>query len=55
MRLKVCGWICPQVEKVSLNPDKRPKTETLPAKETPAKKELTTGGSKEVKPSYHQE
>ncbi|KAM4530624.1 coronin-7-like isoform 1-T1 [Odontesthes bonariensis] len=33
-----------QVERVSLNPDKRPKP---PAKQMPVKKELTSGGSKE--------
>ncbi|XP_011602276.2 coronin-7-like isoform X3 [Takifugu rubripes] len=36
-----------QVEKVSLNPDKRPKTKTPPANITPAKKELITRESKE--------
>ncbi|CAG00168.1 unnamed protein product, partial [Tetraodon nigroviridis] len=45
----------PQVEKVSLNPDKRPKTKTPPAKETPAKKELTTAGSKEQSSEYPQQ
>lgn len=39
----------PQVGKVSLNPDRQPETKAPPAKETPAKKELTTGESKEVK------
>lgn len=41
--------ICAQVERVSLNPDKRPKPKSPPAKEVPAKKELNTGGSKEVR------
>ncbi|XP_008281999.1 coronin-7 isoform X1 [Stegastes partitus] len=36
-----------QVEKVSLHPDKQPKTKTPPAKPTPAKKELSSDGSKE--------
>ncbi|XP_030592272.1 coronin-7-like isoform X1 [Archocentrus centrarchus] len=36
-----------QVEKVSLHPDKRPKQKASPAKQTPAKKELASGGSKE--------
>eukprot|EP00064_Thunnus_orientalis_P012365 superscaffoldBa00001888_g12400 len=36
-----------QVEKVSLQPDKRPKPKAPPASKTPAKKELASGGSKE--------
>ncbi|XP_026195939.1 coronin-7-like isoform X3 [Anabas testudineus] len=36
-----------QVEKVSLHPDKRPKPKAPPAKQTPAKKDLASGGSKE--------
>ncbi|KAM9392654.1 coronin-7 [Pholidichthys leucotaenia] len=36
-----------QVEKVSLHPDKRPKPKAPSAKQTPAKKELTSRGSKE--------
>lgn len=36
--------VCPQVEKVSLNPDKQHKTKAAPAK----KKEPASGGSKEV-------
>uniref|UniRef100_A0A7N6A0S7 Coronin n=1 Tax=Anabas testudineus TaxID=64144 RepID=A0A7N6A0S7_ANATE len=38
-----------QVEKVSLHPDKRPKPKAPPAKQTPAKKDLASGGSKEVR------
>lgn len=41
--------VCAQVEKVSLNPDKRPKPKPAPAKQTPAKKEVSSGGSKEVR------
>uniref|UniRef100_UPI003AAE8195 coronin-7-like isoform X2 n=1 Tax=Centroberyx gerrardi TaxID=166262 RepID=UPI003AAE8195 len=36
-----------QVEKVSLNPDKRPKPKAPPANQTPVKKDLPSGGSKE--------
>ncbi|XP_029015319.1 coronin-7-like isoform X1 [Betta splendens] len=36
-----------QVEKVSLHPDKQPKTSAAPAKQAPAKKELPGGGRKE--------
>uniref|UniRef100_A0A673AP14 Coronin n=1 Tax=Sphaeramia orbicularis TaxID=375764 RepID=A0A673AP14_9TELE len=36
-----------QVEKVSLHPDKQPKPKATPASQTPAKKELTSRGSKE--------
>ncbi|KAK2833452.1 hypothetical protein Q5P01_017341 [Channa striata] len=36
-----------QVEKVSLNPDKRPKPNVSPAKQVTAKKQLPSGGSKE--------
>lgn len=36
-----------QVEKVSLHPDKQPKPKAPAAKQAPAKKELTSGGSKE--------
>ncbi|XP_059204248.1 coronin-7 [Centropristis striata] len=36
-----------QVEKVSLHPDKQPKAKAPPAKQMSAKKELTSGGSKE--------
>lgn len=36
-----------QVEKISLHPDKQPKTKAAPANRTPAKKELTSRGSKE--------
>ena len=43
------GSICPQVEKVSLHPDKQPKPKAPPAKQVPAKKELASGGSKEVR------
>uniref|UniRef100_A0A673AMB8 Coronin n=1 Tax=Sphaeramia orbicularis TaxID=375764 RepID=A0A673AMB8_9TELE len=38
-----------QVEKVSLHPDKQPKPKATPASQTPAKKELTSRGSKEVR------
>uniref|UniRef100_A0A669EMK9 Coronin n=1 Tax=Oreochromis niloticus TaxID=8128 RepID=A0A669EMK9_ORENI len=38
-----------QVERVSLHPDKRPKQKAAPAKQTPAKKEVASGGSKEVR------
>ncbi|XP_022608048.1 coronin-7-like [Seriola dumerili] len=36
-----------QVQKVSLHPDKRPKLKVPPAKQMPAKKEVTSRGSKE--------
>lgn len=36
-----------QVEKVSLNPEKRPQPKIAPAKQTPAKREVPSGGSKE--------
>ncbi|AWP18940.1 putative coronin-7-like [Scophthalmus maximus] len=36
-----------QVEKVGLNPDRRPKPKAPPAKQMPAKKEVARGGSKE--------
>ncbi|CAJ1075050.1 coronin-7-like isoform X3 [Xyrichtys novacula] len=36
-----------QVEKVSLDPAKQPKSKASPTKQTPAKKELASGGSKE--------
>ncbi|XP_005744419.1 coronin-7-like isoform X4 [Pundamilia nyererei] len=36
-----------QVERVSLHPDKRAKQKAAPAKQTPAKKEVASGGSKE--------
>uniref|UniRef100_A0AAX7UQK6 Coronin n=1 Tax=Astatotilapia calliptera TaxID=8154 RepID=A0AAX7UQK6_ASTCA len=36
-----------QVERISLHPDKRPKQKAAPAKQTPAKKEVASGGSKE--------
>lgn len=39
-----------QVEKVSLHPGKQPKTKAPPAKQMPAKKELTSRGSKEDPP-----
>lgn len=39
----------PQVEKVSLNPEKHPQPKTVPAKQAPAKREMSSGGSKEVK------
>uniref|UniRef100_A0AAX7TNT8 Coronin n=1 Tax=Astatotilapia calliptera TaxID=8154 RepID=A0AAX7TNT8_ASTCA len=38
-----------QVERISLHPDKRPKQKAAPAKQTPAKKEVASGGSKEVR------
>uniref|UniRef100_A0A8D0A9V2 Coronin n=1 Tax=Sander lucioperca TaxID=283035 RepID=A0A8D0A9V2_SANLU len=41
-----------QVEKVSLHPDKQPKQKAPPAKQMPAKKELASGGSKEVEMLY---
>lgn len=41
--------VCPQVEKVSLQPDKQPKPKAPPAKQMPAKKELASRGSKEVR------
>lgn len=37
------------MEKVSLHPDKQPKAKAPAAKQMPAKKELTSGGSKEVR------
>ncbi|XP_069558929.1 coronin-7 [Brachyistius frenatus] len=36
-----------QVENVSLHPDKQPKPKASPGKQTPVKKELASGGSKE--------
>uniref|UniRef100_A0A8D3CS30 Coronin n=1 Tax=Scophthalmus maximus TaxID=52904 RepID=A0A8D3CS30_SCOMX len=38
-----------QVEKVGLNPDRRPKPKAPPAKQMPAKKEVARGGSKEAR------
>ncbi|KAM4598732.1 coronin-7 [Polymixia lowei] len=40
-----------QVEKVSLNPDKRPKPKVAPANRTPAKKELASGGGSKEEPA----
>ena len=40
------------MEKVSLNPDKQPKPKAAPAKEMPAKKELASRGSKEVRDKH---
>lgn len=44
--------VWPQVEKVSLNPNKQPKPKAAPAKEMPAKKELASKGSKEVRDKH---
>lgn len=46
------GSTRPQVDKVSLHPDKRPKQKAPPAKQT-AKKDLASAGSKEVRKYHH--
>lgn len=41
-----------QVEKVSLHPDKQPKPKAPPAKLMAVKKDLASGGSKEVRDTF---
>lgn len=48
----ISSVVCPQVEKVSLHPDKQPKPKAPPAKQMPAKKELASGGSKDVRDTH---